>query len=105
MCISTPAVKANSTVASASGRLNASQFHDFVRDIQDIAGGLLVTQPTYKDWQNGETRPYMEQYLGGEINARGRKGIGAVFCVDLAPAEVENGSEEGGSRRRPPAWS
>jgi len=43
----------------------ASGFHEFVRDIQDIAGGLLVTQPTYRDWSHPELRPYLERYLGG----------------------------------------
>jgi 4-hydroxybutyryl-CoA dehydratase/vinylacetyl-CoA-Delta-isomerase len=43
----------------------ASNFHDFVRNIQDIAGGLIVTQPTYQDWQHGELRPYLEKYMGG----------------------------------------
>jgi 4-hydroxybutyryl-CoA dehydratase/vinylacetyl-CoA-Delta-isomerase len=43
----------------------ASRFHEFVRDIQDIAGGLLVTQPTYRDWQHPELKPHLERYLGG----------------------------------------
>ena len=43
----------------------ASNFHEFVRTIQDIAGGLLVTQPTYQDWENDDLRPYLEQYMGG----------------------------------------
>jgi len=43
----------------------ASNFHEFVRNIQDIAGGLLVTQPTYKDWQNEELNPYIKKYFGG----------------------------------------
>jgi len=43
----------------------ASGYHEFVRDLQDIAGGILVTQPTYTDWQNPELRPYLERYLGG----------------------------------------
>lgn len=43
----------------------ASNFHEFIRDIQDIAGGILVTQPTYQDWENPELRPYIERYLGG----------------------------------------
>ncbi len=54
------------TLSSNMAKLHfASGFHDFVRDIQDIAGGLVVTQPTYKDWQNDELRPYLEQYMGG----------------------------------------
>ena len=43
----------------------ASNFHAFVQGIQDLAGGILVTQPTYPDWNNPELRPYLEKYLGG----------------------------------------
>jgi 4-hydroxybutyryl-CoA dehydratase/vinylacetyl-CoA-Delta-isomerase len=43
----------------------ASNFHEFVRDIQDISGGLLVTQPTYRDWENPELNPYLRKYMGG----------------------------------------
>lgn len=43
----------------------ASNFHEFIRNIQDICGGILVTQPTYQDWQRGELRPYLEKYMGG----------------------------------------
>lgn len=43
----------------------ASNFHQFIRGIQDLAGGLLVTQPTYKDWAHPELRPYLERYMGG----------------------------------------
>lgn len=43
----------------------ASKYHDVVRSIQDIAGGLPITAPTYKDYQNAETKDYMEKYLGG----------------------------------------
>lgn len=43
----------------------ASHFHEFVRDIQDICGGILVTQPTYQDWKREDLRPYLEKYMGG----------------------------------------
>jgi len=43
----------------------ASNFHEFVRDIQDICGGLLVTQPTYQDWEHAELKPHLERYMGG----------------------------------------
>jgi 4-hydroxybutyryl-CoA dehydratase/vinylacetyl-CoA-Delta-isomerase len=43
----------------------ASNFHEFVRNIQDIAGGMLVTQPTYQDWKHVELNPYLEKYMGG----------------------------------------
>ena len=46
----------------------ASNFHEFVRGIQDLAGGLLVTQPSYQDWERLELRPYLERYMGGAGN-------------------------------------
>ena len=46
----------------------ASNFHEFIRNIQDLAGGLLVTQPTYQDWKHKELRPYLEKYMGGGGN-------------------------------------
>ena len=43
----------------------ADNFHNFVKGIQDLAGGILVTQPTYQDWQVDELKPHFERYLGG----------------------------------------
>lgn len=43
----------------------ASNFHEFIRNIQDIAGGMLVTQPTYQDWKHEELNPYLQKYMGG----------------------------------------
>ena len=37
--------------------------------LQDIGGGITVTVPTEKDWNNPVTRKYMEKYL------KGRKGV------------------------------
>jgi 4-hydroxybutyryl-CoA dehydratase / vinylacetyl-CoA-Delta-isomerase len=56
---------ANRLTANMAKLYFASHFHEFVRTIQDIAGGLIVTQPTYQDWQNPELHPYLERYLGG----------------------------------------
>ena len=52
----------------------ASNFHNFIRSIQDLAGGLLVTQPTFMDWEKPELRPYLEKYMGGadDYNAEER---------------------------------
>ena len=43
----------------------ASQYYDCVKIIQDLAGGAVVTSPTYKDYQSPETRDYVEKYMGG----------------------------------------
>ena len=47
----------------------ANNYHEAVRDVQDIAGALLVTGPSEADWHNEETRGDLERYLGG------RKGV------------------------------
>ncbi|MBW2218977.1 MAG: hypothetical protein JRF40_05745, partial [Deltaproteobacteria bacterium] len=46
----------------------ASNFHEFIRNIQDIAGGMLVTQPTYQDWKHEDLHPYLKKYMGGAGN-------------------------------------
>jgi 4-hydroxybutyryl-CoA dehydratase/vinylacetyl-CoA-Delta-isomerase len=43
----------------------AHNYHDVVKTIQDLAGSLLVTAPTYKDWQLPELHDSIEKYLGG----------------------------------------
>lgn len=47
----------------------AHNYHDVVKVIQDLAGGLLVTAPTYKDYQHPDLRDDIDKYLGA------RKGI------------------------------
>jgi 4-hydroxybutyryl-CoA dehydratase/vinylacetyl-CoA-Delta-isomerase len=44
----------------------ASNFHQCMKLVQDIAGGLLVTAPTYKDFDNPATADYIKKYLGGK---------------------------------------
>ncbi len=43
----------------------ASHYHDMVRAVQDIAGGLVVTAPVEEDWNNPETRDDLERFLVG----------------------------------------
>jgi 4-hydroxybutyryl-CoA dehydratase/vinylacetyl-CoA-Delta-isomerase len=44
----------------------AHNYHKIVEIIQDLAGGLLVTSPTYKDWLNPDTHNDIDKYLGGK---------------------------------------
>jgi 4-hydroxybutyryl-CoA dehydratase/vinylacetyl-CoA-Delta-isomerase len=46
----------------------AHYYHDVVKIVQDLAGGLLVTAPTYKDYQRPELREDIEKYLVGNRN-------------------------------------
>jgi 4-hydroxybutyryl-CoA dehydratase/vinylacetyl-CoA-Delta-isomerase len=44
----------------------AENYHKFVKDIQDLCGGLLTTMPTYKDYENPDLKEYIDKYLGGK---------------------------------------
>jgi len=43
----------------------ASHYHEIIGLVQDIAGGIITTMPTYLDWQNEELHKRLEHYLGG----------------------------------------
>ncbi len=44
----------------------ASNYHQAVAWLQDIAGGLVVTGPSSADLENPQTRPYIERFFGGK---------------------------------------
>ncbi len=45
---------------------NVTRFpYEIARLAEDIAGGLMVTMPSKKDWDNPRLRPYIEKYLKG----------------------------------------
>lgn len=45
-------------------KLNVTRFpYEIARLAQDISGGLLVTMPSEKDFDNSEVGPYLEKYL------------------------------------------
>jgi 4-hydroxybutyryl-CoA dehydratase / vinylacetyl-CoA-Delta-isomerase len=46
----------------------ASNYHQVVKAVQDVAGGLVVTAPTRKDFENPATRPLVEKYLAGSAS-------------------------------------
>ena len=50
-------------------KLNVTQFpYEISRLAQDIAGGLLVTLPSEKDFGNPEVGPYLDKYFRGSEN-------------------------------------
>jgi 4-hydroxybutyryl-CoA dehydratase/vinylacetyl-CoA-Delta-isomerase len=44
----------------------ADNFHQALKYVQDIAGGLLSTAPSSEDFLNSETGPLLEKYLRGK---------------------------------------
>lgn len=44
----------------------ASQYHQAVQMVQDLAGGLLVTAPGVEDWRSEALGPLVSKYLAGK---------------------------------------
>jgi len=60
----------------------ANEYHKVVKIVQDLAGGLLVTAPTYKDFQVPEIQADIQKYLeakaGMNVNATNRLATSAM---------------------------
>jgi 4-hydroxybutyryl-CoA dehydratase/vinylacetyl-CoA-Delta-isomerase len=68
----------------------ASQWHEAMKYLQDITGGIAATMPSMKDWENPETRPYLEKYLQGDARYSAEERIRAINMV------IQMGSTFGG---------
>jgi 4-hydroxybutyryl-CoA dehydratase/vinylacetyl-CoA-Delta-isomerase len=68
----------------------ASQWHEAMKYLQDITGGIAATMPSMKDWENPETRPYLEKYLQGDARYPAEERIKAINAV------IQQGSAFGG---------
>jgi 4-hydroxybutyryl-CoA dehydratase/vinylacetyl-CoA-Delta-isomerase len=56
----------NPVISNIAKYYYADNYHNCCSKIlEDIAGGILTTGPTYKDLQNPETKAFMEKYMSG----------------------------------------
>ncbi|MFH1350593.1 MAG: 4-hydroxyphenylacetate 3-hydroxylase N-terminal domain-containing protein [Pseudomonadota bacterium] len=68
----------------------AHNYHDVVKNIQDLAGGLLVTAPTYKDYQRPELHDYIDKYLIANKNVSAENRLRMVDLIRrITRAELE----------------
>lgn len=72
----------------------ASNYHQAVAYVQDIAGGLLVTGPGAEDWENPELRPYLERYFGGKKGVSAETRLRAMNMVSDLTASDFGGYQE-----------
>ncbi|MBI3968767.1 MAG: 4-hydroxybutyryl-CoA dehydratase [Chloroflexi bacterium] len=64
-----PGIAVPNPVYTNAGKYHfASQFHDAVRLLQDLAGGMTITAPAEADLLNPATRPYVQKYLAGRAD-------------------------------------
>lgn len=54
-----------------------ANFHEMVRNLQDVAGGSVVTAPSIGDLNNPEVGPYLQKYM------RGKTGVSAEERMKL----------------------
>ena len=59
-------VSPNMVYTNTAKYLFADNYHQAAKTAHDICGGIADTIPTYRDWENQETRPWLEKYLGGK---------------------------------------
>jgi len=69
----------------------ASQWHEAMKYVQDITGGIAATIPSMEEWENPETRKYMEKYLQGDAEFPAEDRIKAINGV------IKLGSTFGGT--------
>jgi aromatic ring hydroxylase len=72
----------------------ARNYHTMVQNLQDIAGGLLVTAPFRRDWENEATRSYLDHYLGGVEGVSGVQRTRAMKLIRDIAASGFGGYQE-----------
>lgn len=66
----------------------AHGYHEAVRNVQDIAGGALVTGPGAEDLASPETAAYYERFYAGRVGVSGKDRLKALSLVrDLVASE------------------
>ncbi len=78
----------NTTLTNIAKYHFARNYHMMVQNVQDIAGGLIVTGPSTADWESEATRPYLERYLGGAAGVSAEKRLRLMNLLrDIAASE------------------
>ncbi len=76
-------------VGNASKFFFADNYHQAVKAVQDIAGGIIVTVPSERDWNNAETRADLEKYMAGSQKVSSEERFKVIHLVkDLVASEL-----------------
>lgn len=68
----------------------AHGYHEVVKILEDLAGGILVTAPTYRDYQLPELKGAIDRYLVGRKGMSAEKRLRILDLIRrLIPAERE----------------
>ncbi len=79
----------NVVLTNAAKYAFARGYHDAVRDVQDIAGGLVVTGPAEEDRRNPELWNLIEPYLQGRAGVSGEARLRMMNLIrDLVASDL-----------------
>ncbi len=68
----------------------AHYYHDVIKIVQDLAGGIVVTAPTYKDFQHPELHDAIDKYLVANKNISAENRLRMVDLIRrITRAEME----------------
>jgi 4-hydroxybutyryl-CoA dehydratase / vinylacetyl-CoA-Delta-isomerase len=81
----------NPVVTNMAKYFFASNYHQVVKCLQDVAGGLVVTAPSYRDFENPATRTLLEKYLGGRAGVSTEQRLRLVQLIRHLTASDEAG--------------
>ena len=86
----------NAVYTNTAKYLFADNYHQAIKTVEDICGGIAATIPAYRDWTNKETHAVLEKYLGGKNGIATEHRLKAVRLVkDLANFTFRLGSIHG----------
>lgn len=77
-----------------AGKLHAaSHYAGMVRHLHDIAGGTVVTGPSFADLENPETGPFVEKYLRGAAGVAAEERLALFHTIHNMTADEWGGRE------------
>lgn len=71
----------NSTLTNVGKYHFAENYHECVKIVQDITGGLLATIPSYEDYKSPELKEDIEKYLGGKAEVPTEDRIKMIYLI------------------------
>lgn len=71
----------------------AYHYHEVVRNLQDIAGALVVTAPTVADLENPETAGYVQKYMRARADVPGEDRMRLFHLIRDLTADAMGGWE------------
>jgi 4-hydroxybutyryl-CoA dehydratase/vinylacetyl-CoA-Delta-isomerase len=92
-CVSEPAsdlVYPNPMIANICKLYFADNWHQATKYVQDIAGGIVATVPSSKDYYNPETHDIMEKYFGGRDGIPTENRLKAIKLIRDATSAYED---------------